>query len=99
MEEYIGLTPLSVVADVGSGTGIMSQLLIKNGNTVYGIEPNDEMRQYSSTIFRAYPGFHSMKGTGENTGLNDNSVDLVVCAHSFHWMNPDSAKKVPENPQ
>ena len=93
MEEHIGLTPATVVADIGSGTGICSRLFIENGNTVYGVEPNDEMRQYSSISLRAYPGFHSMKGTGENTGLNDNSVNLVVCAHSFHWLNPDSAKK------
>ena len=92
MEEHINLTPVTVVADIGSGTGICSRLFIENGNTVYGVEPNDEMRQYSATLFRAYPGFHSLKGTGEETGLHDNSVDLVVCAQSFHWLNPDSAK-------
>ncbi len=93
MEEHTGLTPITIVADVGSGTGISSRLFLENGNTVYGVEPNDEMRQYSSISFRAYPGFHSVKGTGENTGLRDNSVDLVVCAQAFHWLNPDSAKK------
>lgn len=92
MDEIIGLTPDMVVADIGSGTGIMSQLFLENGNKVYGVEPNDEMRQYSSIIFRAYTGFNSVKGTGENTGLHDNSVDLAVCAQSFHWLNPYSAK-------
>lgn len=93
MEEHNALTPVTVVADIGSGTGIMSQLFLENGNTVYGVEPNDEMRQYSSISFRTYPNFHSVKGTGENTGLHDNSVGLVVCAQSFHWLNPDSVKK------
>lgn len=92
MEEHTGLTPDSVVADIGSGTGIMSRLLLENGNTVYGVEPNDEMRQYSSMEFKDHSDFHPVKGTGEKTGLPDSSVDLVVCAQSFHWLNPDSAK-------
>lgn len=93
MEDLTGLKSDTVVADIGSGTGISSRLFIENGNTVYGVEPNDEMRQYSSISFHSYPGFHSVKGTGENTGLPDNSIDLVVCAQAFHWLNPDSAKK------
>lgn len=93
MEEHIGLTTGTVVADIGSGTGIFSRLFIENGNTVYGVEPNDEMRHYSSVSFRAHRGFHSVNGTGENTGLKDNSIDLVVCAQAFHWIDPDSAKE------
>ncbi len=93
LEKHISLTPLTVVADIGSGTGIMSRLFIENGNVVYAVEPNDEMRQYSSTSLRAYPQFHALNGTGENTGIADNIVDLVVCAQSFHWLNPELAKK------
>jgi SAM-dependent methyltransferase len=29
-----------VIADIGSGTGFLSELFLKNGNRVYGIEPN-----------------------------------------------------------
>ena len=38
-----GLEPGSIIADVGSGTGILSELFLRHGNTVYGIEPNDEL--------------------------------------------------------
>ena len=93
MEENIDLTPVTVVADIGSGTGICSRLFLENGNTGYGVESNYEMRQYSSISFQAYPGFHSMKGTVENTGLKEKSIDLVVCAQSFHWLNPDLSRK------
>ena len=93
MEEHTGLTQVTVIADIGVGTGILSRLFLENGNTVFGVDPNDEMLQYASTSLRAYPHFNSVKGTGENTGLPDNSVDLVVCAQTFHWLNPDSAQK------
>lgn len=91
MEQHAGLTGKTVVGDIGSGTGILSKMFIENGNTVYGVEPNDEMREYSSLVLRDYPGFHAAKGTGENTGLPDGSIDLIVCAQAFHWLNPDLA--------
>ncbi|HEX8116661.1 MAG TPA: methyltransferase domain-containing protein, partial [Pyrinomonadaceae bacterium] len=45
LERECGLGPDSVVADVGSGTGLLSELFLKNGNRVYGVEPNREMRE------------------------------------------------------
>jgi 16S rRNA A1518/A1519 N6-dimethyltransferase RsmA/KsgA/DIM1 with predicted DNA glycosylase/AP lyase activity len=32
------------IADVGSGTGILTRLLLEEKLRVFGIEPNDEMR-------------------------------------------------------
>lgn len=93
LETHASFSPLTVVADIGSGTGIMSKLFLENGNEVYAVEPNDEMRKYSSIDLRAYPKFHALSGTGEKTGLAGNSVDLVVCAQSFHWLNTELAKK------
>lgn len=92
LEKETGLSPMTVIADIGSGTGILSKLFIENGNVVHAVEPSDEMRTVSSTNLRAYPNFHAVKGTGENTPLADNSVDLVTCGQSFHWFKPDLAK-------
>lgn len=93
LEEQIAFSPMDVVTDIGSGTGLLSRLFIENGNTVYGVEPNDEMRSVSSAQLRAFPNFHAVKGTGEATGLEAMSSDLIVCGQSFHWLEPESAKK------
>ncbi len=92
LEKEIGFSPASVVADVGAGTGILSRLFIENGNTVFGVEPNDEMRGVAKTGLRAFPNFHALKGTGEETNLQQDSIDLVVCGQSFHWLDPVRAK-------
>lgn len=93
LEKEISLSPLDTVADIGSGTGILSRLFLEHGHVVYGIEPNDEMRGTSSTSLRAMPNFHALNGTGENTGLDDDSVDLIVCGQSFHWLDPEASRK------
>lgn len=82
-----GLTPDSVVADVGSGTGIFSEILLKNGNTVRGVEPNNEMRQAGERALAGYPRFTSVRGTAEATTLAGGSVDLVTAAQAFHWFD------------
>jgi ubiquinone/menaquinone biosynthesis C-methylase UbiE len=92
LRDAAGLTPGSVVADVGSGTGISTEMLLRNGNTVYAVEPNAAMRTAAEGQLRTYPGFHSVAGSAEATTLPDASVDLVVAAQAFHWFDPDRAR-------
>src|SRR3954467_10992955 len=77
-----------VVADIGSGTGISTELFLKNGNKVYGVEPNDAMRQKGEELLKGYPLFTSVNGSAEHTTLADRSVDLVIAGQAFHWFNP-----------
>lgn len=93
IEEEIGFDVNSNVADIGSGTGILSELFVRNGNMVFGIEPNDAMRAIAEEKFRDDFNFISIKGTAENTKLEDSSVDLIVSGQAFHWFD---IKKVPE---
>jgi len=81
-----------VVADVGSGTGIFTRLLLARGLRVYGIEPNTAMRQAGEEYLAQYAGFISVAGDAENTGLADASVDLVTAAQAFHWFNNDQTR-------
>src|ERR1022692_4825218 len=71
-----GLTVKSVVADIGSGTGILSELFLKDGNRVFGVEPNREMREAGEQLLGKYPTFTSIDGTAEETSLADCSVDF-----------------------
>ena len=71
-----GLLPTNCVADIGSGTGISSEIFTENGNTVYAVEPNDDMRNAAEMLFRDEPKFISIKGSAEHTTLADKSIDL-----------------------
>lgn len=87
-EAEMELTDESVIADVGSGTGISSRLFLENGNTVFGVEPNAGMRAAAERYLARFDRFHSVEGTAEKTNLPGCSVDLVVAAQAFHWFNP-----------
>lgn len=81
----LGLTPESVIADIGSGTGLSSKPFLENGNTVYGVEPNEAMRVAAEKYLKDFPTFKSIDGTAENTTLPNESIDIIVAAQAFHW--------------
>jgi SAM-dependent methyltransferase len=87
-----GLRPGHVVADLGSGTGFLSELFLKNGNRVYGIEPNGAMRQAGEEYLASYDGFSSIDASAEATSLDDASVDFITAGQSFHWFQPEATK-------
>jgi SAM-dependent methyltransferase len=89
----IGLMADDVVADIGSGTGISAKLFLENGNTVYGVEPNDAMREAAEGLLFSYENFTSVPGSSEDTKLESNSIDLIVCAQAFHWFDREKTKK------
>ncbi|HWD88090.1 MAG TPA: class I SAM-dependent methyltransferase [Mucilaginibacter sp.] len=92
LEKACHLTPGSVIADVGAGTGIFTKLLLEKRYEVYAIEPNDAMREEADRQLAYFPGYHSMIGTADKTGLSARSVDLIVSAQAFHWFNTAEAK-------
>ncbi len=82
----------TVLADVGSGTGISSELFMRSGVEVYGIEPNEAMRQAAEQYLSTYTKFHSVNATAENTSLPGNSIDVIVAAQAFHWFDHEKCK-------
>jgi ubiquinone/menaquinone biosynthesis C-methylase UbiE len=87
-----GMTPNAVVADVGCGTGILAELLLKNENEVLGVEPNPAMRAAAENQLRNYPKFRSVAGTAEATTLPPRSVDLITVGQAFHWFDASAAR-------
>ena len=87
-----GLVPQSVIADIGSGTGKLSELFLKNRNVVLGVEPNKGMRLAAERILAEYPNFKSVVGTAETTTLDDASVDFITAGQAFHWFKPANAR-------
>jgi ubiquinone/menaquinone biosynthesis C-methylase UbiE len=88
-----GLKESATVADVGSGTGILSELFLKNGNPVFGIEPNAAMRLAAERILRESPKFASIDATAEATTLKPESVEFVTAAQAFHWFDRTKARR------
>src|SRR5206468_7601123 len=92
-QRQLQLRPDHVIADIGSGTGISSELFLANGNEVIGVEPNREMREAGDALLKPkYPRFRSVEGTAEATTLPDASVDYVVAGQAFHWFDPQAAR-------
>ncbi len=83
----------SVIADVGSGTGIFTQHLLDENLRVFAVEPNLEMRQAAEELLSKNDRFSSINGTAEATTLPDCSVDLIVAAQAFHWFQRDKTEK------
>jgi ubiquinone/menaquinone biosynthesis C-methylase UbiE len=83
-----GLSRAGVVADIGSGTGIFTRLLLGTGAKVFAVEPNDAMKASAEVELGHRPNFRSVKGTAEATGLPDASVSLITSAQAFHWFEP-----------
>jgi SAM-dependent methyltransferase len=93
LKSELELTPQSVIADIGSGTGISSEMFLRAGNKVYGVEPNDDMRLAGERSLASYSGFVSVKGTAERTGLESESIDFVVAGQAFHWFDRVQARR------
>jgi SAM-dependent methyltransferase len=92
LESECGLTRETIVADIGSGTGFMTELFLKFGNRVFGVEPNTEMRAAGERLLAKYPSFRSVNATAEATTLANESVDLIVAGQAFHWFEHNATK-------
>ena len=92
LENDCGLAPSHIIADIASGTGIWTRRLLENGNQVFGVEPNAEMRQAGERLLAEFPKFTSVAGTAEATTLPDASADFVVAGQAFHWFDTKSTR-------
>ncbi len=92
LEQEVQLSPPTVVADIGSGTGLLSVPFLRHGCTVYGVEPNAAMREAGERLLRHYADFHSVDGAAEATTLPDRCVQLITAGQSYHWFNVDRSR-------
>ena len=92
LERECALTPATRIADIGSGTGFFSELFLRIGCVVIGIEPNADMRLAGDRLLAAEPRFRSAEGRAESTGLPSQCVDLVTAGQAFHWFDIPAAR-------
>lgn len=93
LKKDCGLATRWTVADIGSGTGLLSKMLLDNGNRVFGVEPNVDMRQAGERFLHSYPNFTSVAGSAEATTLADRSVEMVTAAQAAHWFDRSRARR------
>jgi SAM-dependent methyltransferase len=93
LREEIGLHPEHAVADIGSGTGLLTRLFLDAGHTVYAVEPNDAMRASAERAFAQNPRLISVAGRAEDTTLQGASVDLIAVGQALHWFDPEASRK------
>lgn len=88
-----GLRSGHVIADIGSGTGFLSELFLKNGNRVFGVEPNEAMRQAGEEYLAEYDNFTSVNGCAEATTLENACANFVTSGQAFHWFDQSAARR------
>ncbi|MCL2518592.1 MAG: class I SAM-dependent methyltransferase [Oscillospiraceae bacterium] len=88
----VGFNQESIIADIGSGTGIFSRLLLERGSFVYCVEPNEDMRRTAEKDLSSFDNFVSVNAPAENTGLQNKSVDFVTAAQAAHWFDRQTFK-------
>jgi SAM-dependent methyltransferase len=93
LREECGLRAEQVIADVGSGTGLLSKLFLENGNRVFGVEPNPDMRAAGEEFLAAFSNFLSVDGSAEATSLPGSAVDFITAGQAFHWFDPVAARQ------
>ena len=84
------MSPDAVFADVGAGTGKITELLAQKGYHIFAIEPNTDMQEQLSITMSSYPNAKTVVGSAEATNLPDNSVDVITCAQALHWFDPNA---------
>ena len=82
LQTECGLMPNHAIADIASGTGIWTRMLLENGNAVFGVEPNAEMRHAAETQLRQHTNFCSISARAEATTLPASFIDYVVAGQA-----------------
>jgi ubiquinone/menaquinone biosynthesis C-methylase UbiE len=70
----------------------LSKLFVENGNIVFAVEPNQEMRTAAESLLADYPSLKSVQGKAEQTTLDDRSIDIITVGQAFHWFDQGKAK-------
>lgn len=92
LHDTYGLTQDKLIADIGAGTGISTELFLKKGYRVIAVEPNLEMREKAIELLGSYNGFIPQNGTAENTGIEGSTVNAIIAGQAFHWFDTTEAR-------
>lgn len=92
LQRECGLTPASVIADIGAGTGMLAALFLAHGNSVRAVEPNRAMREACEDLLPQFPNLKCIDGSAEETGLPDRCADILTVGQALHWFHLSRAR-------
>ena len=92
LRRQCGLTPASIVADIGAGTGMLAEIFLEHGNSVFAVEPNRAMRSACEDLGSHYPKLTCIDASAEDTTLPDHWVDFVTVGQALHWFHLERAR-------
>jgi ubiquinone/menaquinone biosynthesis C-methylase UbiE len=87
LEQWCGLQPTWQIADIGAGTGMLTEVFLANGNPVVAVEPNAQMLAACSQLAVEWPQLTILNATAEATTIADTSIDMVTAGRAFHWFD------------
>lgn len=87
------LTKNSVIADIASGPGTLSQYFVDKVHTVLAIEPSPGMRECANRRLGPHDNFKLIDGLSHHTTLEQHSVDLIIIGRAMHWFEPISTRQ------
>lgn len=93
LKRDIHLSPHDIVADIGAGTGFLTELFLDNGNLTYAVEPNEAMRNACKELYGTAVHLKIVDGSAEVTQLPDHAIDLIVAGTAFHWFDAIKTKE------
>jgi ubiquinone/menaquinone biosynthesis C-methylase UbiE len=86
-------TRLSLIVDLGCGTGLSSFIWENHAEQIIGIEPNPDMIGKARQKLQQNSGVQNIsfvQGYSNQMDVGSESVDVLTCSQSFHWMEPAS---------
>jgi SAM-dependent methyltransferase len=83
----LGTTPRRVL-DLGAGTGLLTEVVLRAGHEVVAVDPSPAMLEQ---LRARLPGVATEVGGAEAVPLPDRSVDAVVAGQAAHWFDPPPA--------
>lgn len=90
--EQTGMDGQSVAADIGAGTGIMTQHLMPVCEHVYAVEPNGPMLSWLRSEYGVQKNISFINATSDDTGLPERSIDVLLAAQALHWFDAEPTK-------
>jgi len=88
----VGFFGEKTIADIGAGTGKLTELLLQRKSFVYAVEPNADMREKLTEKFSGISNFSIVSAPAESTELPAQSVDFITVAQAFHWFDAEKFK-------
>ena len=68
--------------DLGAGTGKFLDYLLQATPHVIAVEPIAEMLEQLKIV---HPEVQTQQASSDQIALNDQTIDAILCAQSFHW--------------